>query len=182
MANGITGSPMPNIATSRDKTFARIPVDPAQTSFFEGREFRIVRKISTPVIYRFTSAVDFILSYQAFSIADGEYEFYAWREDNVTESGAWSNSVPILMKNISQEQLSPPYTSQVAINYGGTIAVIDSDLYADFAWLKTSSATAQKVSVSAQSIQGRYLSSGSYYLQFIGTGSGAYYLEWEERP
>ena len=151
---GVIDSPMPNIATSRDKTFARVPVDPSQTSFFEGREFRIVRKISTPIIYRFTSAVDFILSYQAFSIADGEYEFYAWRDDNVTESGTWENSVPILMKNISQEQLSPQYSSQVTVTSGGSITVTDSNLYADFAWLKTTSATAQKVSVSAQSIQG----------------------------
>ena len=33
MANGITDSPMPNIATRRTKNLARIPVDPQQTSF-----------------------------------------------------------------------------------------------------------------------------------------------------
>lgn len=180
--SGVTKSPMPNIATSRDKQFARVPVDPAQTSFFEGREFRIVRKISTPIVYRFTCEVDFILSYQAFSVASGEYEFRAWRDDNVNESGTWSTSIPVLMKNISSEQLDPVYSTQTTINSGGTITVIDSDMYADFAWLKTAGGTGQQISVSAQSIQGRYLAAGSYYLEFTGTGQGAYYLEWEERP
>lgn len=179
---GITDSPMPNISTSRDKRFARIPVDANQTSFFEGREFRIARKIASPIVFKFSSAVDFILSFQAFAVTSGEYEFYAWRADNVTEDTAFTADVPVLRKNTSAEQLSPQYNTQITVTSGGTITVADANLYADFAWLKTSNATSQKTSVTSQASQGRYLAAGDYYLQFTGTGTGAYYLEWEERP
>jgi hypothetical protein len=96
----IKDSPMPAIATSREQKYARIPVDVSQTSFFEGREFRFVRKIATPVVYRFTAPIEFILSSQTFGIVDGEFEFYAWRDDNVTPSGTWT-SEPIFAKNTS---------------------------------------------------------------------------------
>lgn len=182
--SGITDSPMPNIATSRDQLFARIPVDPAQTSFFEGREFRFNRKITSPVTMRFISAVDFILSYQHFTIADGEFEFYAWRSSNVTPSGTWS-TLPFYSKNISAEYKEfngGRYQSQVTIESGGTITVADAEDYADFAWLKTAGGTGNQVSVGDQSTQGRYLAAGTYYLQFVGVSAAAYHIEWEERP
>jgi len=182
--SGITSSPMPAISTSRDKEFARIPVDVAQTSFFEGREFRIIRKLSTPIVYRFTASVEFILSFQSFGIVSGEYEFHAWRGDNVTPSGTWTNA-PIFNKNTSTtRQLfgGSFYESQCAVASGGSITVIDSNLYSDFAWLKAATASGQKNSIANQSTQGRYLAAGTYYLQFTGTGAGSYAIEWEERP
>jgi len=176
--------PMPGIATSREQEFARIPVDVAQTSFFEGREFRFIRKITTPIIYRFTAPVEFILSSQSFGIVDGEFEFYAWRGENVTPSGTWA-SVPILAKNISLTRRlfnGSFYAGQCTIDSGGSIVVTDSNNYADYAHLKTSNASGQKTSIADQSAQGRYLAAGTYYLQFTGTAIGSYALEWEERP
>lgn len=179
---GITDSPMPNISTSRDKKFARIPVDSNQTSFFEGREFRIVRKVNSPITYKFSSSVDFILNYQGFSVTSGEYEFYAWRDNNVTEDTAFTVNIPVLGKNTTSDRVQPAYASSVTIQSGGTITVNDSDLYADFEWLKAASASGQRNSISDQASQGRYLEAGSYYLQFIGAATGSYKLEWEERP
>lgn len=176
--------PMPGIATSREQEFARIPVDAAQTSFFEGREFRFVRKILTPVVYRFTAPVEFILSSQTFGIVDGEFEFYSWRDDNVTPGGTWT-SEPIFAKNTSLTRKlynGSFYASQCTIDSGGSIVVTDTDLYSDYERLRTVSATAQRISVVDQVTQGRYLAAGTYYLQFTGVSEASFKLEWEERP
>ena len=176
--------PMPAIATSREQKYARIPVDVAQTSLFEGREFRFVRKIATPVVYRFTAPVEFILSSQTFGIVDGEFEFYAWRDDNVTPSGTWT-SEPIFAKNTSLTRKlydGSFYAGQITIESGGSIVVTDPDLYADYERLKTTSATGQRISIVDQTTQGRYLAAGTYYLQFTGISDASYKIEWEERP
>lgn len=180
----IKDAPMPSIATSREQEFARIPVDVGQTSLFEGREFRFVRKIATPVVYRFTAPIEFILSSQTFGIVDGEFEFYAWRGDNVTASGVWT-SEPIFGKNSSLTRKlydGSFYAGQCTIDSGGSIVVTDSNLYSDYERLKTTSATAQRISVFDQEKQGRYLAAGTYYLQFTGVSDASFKLEWEERP
>ena len=180
----VTDLPMPGIATSREKEFSRIPVDVAQTSFFEGREFRFVRKIATPVVYRFTAPVEFILSSQTFGIVDGEFEFYAWRDDNVTPSGTWT-SEPIFAKNTSLTRRlydGSFYAGQITIDSGGSIVVTDPNLYVDYERLKTTNATGQRITIANQSTQGRYLAAGTYYLQFTGISDASYKLEWEERP
>lgn len=180
----VSSLPMPGIATSREQEFARIPVDIAQTSFFEGREFRFIRKLETPIVYRFTAPVEFILSYQSLGVVDGEYEFYAWRGDNVTESGTWT-SEPVIAKNISLTRKlfnGSFYAGQCTIDSGGSIVVTDSNLYADYDYLKTANASGQATGIADQSTQGRYLAAGTYYLQFTGVGTGLYALEWEERP
>jgi hypothetical protein len=175
--------PMPGIATSRERDFARIPVDSGQTSLFEGREFRFVRKISTPIVYRFTAPIEFILSSQKFNIVDGEFEFYAWRDDNVTPSGTWT-SEPIFSKNSSLTRRlydGSFYAGQCTIDSGGSISVIDNNLYSDYERLKTANSTAQRISVVDQTTEGRYLAAGTYYLQFTGTADASFKLEWEER-
>ena len=61
---GITDSPMPNIATSRNKNIARIPVDSQQTSFEANWQFKFFDDVSGAdaladtdiLIYKFTSA------------------------------------------------------------------------------------------------------------------------------
>lgn len=182
--SGILSAPMPNIATSRDKAYSRIPVDSSHTSFFEGREFRAIRKISSPMVLRFTSDVEFILMFQSFTITSGEYEFHAWRDDNVTPSGTWTD-LPTFNKNISTTRKlynGDFYQSQVTLSEGGSITVIDNDLYSDFTWLKAATASGQKSSILGQSAQDRFLAAGTYYLQFTGTADGSYAIEWEERP
>ena len=180
----VTDYPMPGIATSREKEYARIPVDVGQTSFFEGREFRFIRNITTPIVFRFVAPVEFILSYQSFGIVDGEFEYYAWRDDNITPSGTWT-SEPIFSKNTSTTRRlfdGAFYNRQCQIESGGSIVITDSDLYADYAHLKAATASGQKQSIASQSVQGRYLAAGTYYLQFTGTAEGSYNIEWEERP
>lgn len=180
----LKNSPMPAMATSRDKEFARMPVDVAQTSFFEGREFRFKRPITSPVIFRFVAPVEFILSYQTFAIVSGEYEFKAYREDNVTPSGVWTE-LNSFSKNLSNTRAlfnGSFYQKQCRVESGGTIVVTDPELYSDYEKLKAANASGQQVSIADQVSQSRYLAAGTYYLQFTGVAEGSYGIEWEERP
>lgn len=160
-----------------DGDYARLRVDPAQTSFFDGREFRMIRKIDSPVVFKFESTVNFILFKQILSISNGDVELYALRADNVTDNGGWA-TVPTFRKNL----VNTAYTSGVTISNGGSIAVTDANLYVDYDRVETANSTAQRVSIDGQGGSERYLTAGTYYVQLVGTGSGLFGLEWEERP
>lgn len=65
---------------------------------------------------------------------------------------------------------------------GGTIAVTNPQNYREYIGLAVSNATAQQQTVGGPALPERQIPAGTYYLQFTGTGTGAYYLSWEERP
>lgn len=156
---------------------ARIRVDNAQTGFFAGREFRIVRKITTPRTFRFTFPTPAILFEQLLSVSVGDVELYAWAASNVTPSGVWT-PVPIFPKN----GVNLTYTGQVTVDTGGTVAPINAELYRDYARVVTTGATGQRFTVGGPQNSERYLAAGVYYVQLIGTGEAAYSAMWEERP
>ena len=181
---GNTGFPA-NMATDAEDGFRRIKTDVGQTGFFEGREFRIHRKFTTPITLKFIAPVEFIISFQGFGIASGEFEFFAWRGNNVTENTAFTTELPIFGKNTS---LTRPlfgndfYQRQCSIFSGGTITPTNPDLYADYGRLKTATATAQVTSLEGAGREERYLTIGVYYLQFTGPAEASFRLTWEERP
>lgn len=156
---------------------ARIRVDNAQTGFFAGREFRVVRKITTPRTFRFTFPVPVILFEQLLSVSVGDVELYAWAASNVTPSGVWT-TVPIFPKN----GVNLSYTGQATVDTGGEVAPTNAELYRDYARVATSGATGQRFTVGGPQNSERYLAAGVYYVQLIGTGEAAYSAMWEERP
>lgn len=156
---------------------ARIRVDNAQTGFFAGREFRVVRKITTPRTFRFTFPTPAILFEQLLSVSVGDVEMYAWSASNVTPSGVWT-PVPIFPKN----GVNLSYTGQATVDTGGTVAPINAELYRDYARVATSGATGQRFTVGGPQNSERYLAAGVYYVQLVGTGEAAYSAMWEERP
>lgn len=168
--------------------FGRLQVDVGETGFFEGREFRVVRKLvlaGTPITYRFVSAVDFILHEQQFAASSGDLELYVWRDSMGTPGGSFATPVLVLGKNISAEYREfggLRYATQVAIHSGGTFTPTDAEVYADYDRAKTSNATAQQLTVGGSQNSQRYLSAGTYYLTVSGTGEGRIALAWEERP
>ena len=174
-----------DLLTSQREGTRRIRVDVGQTGFFEGREFRFVRKLTSPVVYKFVAPVEFILSFQGFGITDGEFEFYAWRGDNITENTPFNTELPAFGKNTSTTRPlfnGAYYQRQCQIFSGGTITPTDANLYADYEHLKTASASGQRVSVEGSGREERYLAAGTYYLQFSGTAQALFRLTWEERP
>lgn len=185
---------LPNdLIAGNEKHFRRIQVDVAQTGFFEGTEFRAVRKLSvsagTPLVWKFTCAVDFILHEQFLGVSVGDIEYFAWRSADAAPSGTFNQNIPVRGKNISAEfrphTSGLRYVSQTTINYGGAVTPPDANQYVDYDRAKTSNATAQQLTVGGAKDSVRYLSAGDFYLQFIsttGTSEGRFSLAWEERP
>lgn len=182
-----------DLLTSEKEGFRRLRVDVGQTGLFEGREFRMVRKVSvpaaTPLVFRFTSAVDFMLFEQALNCSAGDIEFHAWRSTQGTAGGAFT-ALPIapIGKNISSSRRlydGLPYESQVSVASGGTFTPTNAEQYVDYDRAKTSGATAQQISVSGGNDSVRYLAAGTYYLvlnSLDGTSVGRFAIAWEERP
>lgn len=163
----------------------RLKVDVAQAGFFEGREFRLIRKFTSPTIFKFVAPIEFILSFQGFSAASGDFEFYAWRGDNVTEDTPFNTEVPVFGKNNSSTRPrfdGAFYQRQCQVFTGGTITVTDSNLYADYERLKIATATGQQQTIEGSGREERYLAPGNYYLQFTGVAEASLRLTWEERP
>lgn len=176
-AERVEAYPPKVLMTDGDGDNARLRVDVGQTGFFAGREFRLVRKITAPLVYRFTFPVPAILYEQLLTADSGDLELFAWAASNVTPAGVWTQ-VPIWPKN----GVVSDYTRQATVETGGTITVADSSLYRDYARVATSGATAQRFTVGGPPNSERYLAAGTYYVQISGAGEGSYSAMWEERP
>ena len=189
----LNGGSAPDLMTSNQSGFRRYRVDVGQTGFFEGREFRMVRKVSvesgTPLVFQFTSTVDFILSEQTLNCSAGDLEFFAWRSTQGTAGGTFT-ALPVapIGKNIGSTRRlydGLPYDSQVELATGGTFTPTDPELYVDYDRAKTANNTAQRASVQGGNDSARYLAAGTYYLileSLNGTSVGRFALAWEERP
>lgn len=181
-----------DLLTSDKEGFRRFQVDVGQTGLFEGREFRIARKLvipaATPLVIRFTSAVDFMLAEQEINTTVGDIEFHAWRDIQGSPTGTFSGSITPTGKNISsefREYAGGRYVSQVTLSTGGGFTPTDADAYVDYDRAKTAGATAQQISVSGGDDSVRYLAAGTYYLVYSSldaTSQGRLVLAWEERP
>jgi hypothetical protein len=188
-----TGVELPqDIVTSGVQGFRRLQVDQGQTSFFEGREFRIIRKIRLPQgerrVYKFVCDNPFILSELKFTVSQGNFEVHVYDSDNVNETVASTTPVPFYRKNESDEYRDyggSKYTSLTTITTGGSISAIDPDSYRDYAELITSGATAQRVTASIGTGSERYNNAGTFYLEIFainGPVRGTISASWEERP
>ena len=175
-----TGVDLPrDVYTSTKENIRRVRVDVAQTGFFDGKQFEFIKKISSPVVYRFTCPVPFILQQQTLALVEGGVELFAWSSSNVTPAGTWVvDPTPIHRKN----ERNAGYTGQAVISSGGTITVANSNIYRDYMIVKTASASGQRTSVGEYQTDERYHNAGTYYIQLSGTGVGSYTLAWEERP
>lgn len=164
------------LLTSDDLELARIPVEQSRTGLYAGKQFRMIRKIISPITFKFISPVPFILLSQNITISDGELEYYAHRASNVAETVAFTTPVLVIRKNA----VNMDYTMQATIFSGGTITITDAQQYVDYVSLITAGSTAHRETLSAPSGSERILPAGSYYLKFTGAATGSFSLEWEE--
>lgn len=162
----------------------RLRVDAAQTSFFEGREFRSFLEFNiaagATLAIRFTSAVDFVLHNQTMMLEDGWVRYSARASDGVTPGGVFT-SLPVIGKNRRSDRPLPLYASQVTLASGGTVT---GGTTLEAFSLRTSNATAQASSVGESMSGERGLPAGTYYLtiQNLGAGAavGSFHAWWEE--
>lgn len=162
----------------------RFRVDVAQTSFFEGREFRTFYEYSIPtgtsIVGKFSSPVDFILFQQNLTIDSG-----ALRVSTIvgaTELTTFDTPLPVIGKNQMSERPTPIYSSKVSVSIGGTIS---GGTTVDVARIVSAGATAQEFTIGSNISDERGLPSGDYYVVVEnisnGTATGVYSSFWEER-
>lgn len=167
------------------ETKPRLRVDVAETSFFEGREFRTFLELNIAAgatqVVRFTATKDFILHEQTLSIESGSLRMAAIA-GNGTPGGTFNVALPIIGKNRMTERPLPYYEATTTIATGGTHT---GGTEVEVVRLSTSNATAQQSSVGATVASERGLPAGTYYIRLANVGSGAvvgvYSLFWEER-
>ena len=113
----LTSDPMDDV-NSR----SRVRVDVAQTSFFEGREFRSFIELSiaqgATQVVKVVSPVDFVLFQQSLTVDAGGIRFAA--VTGGTEGGSFSTSLPVIGKNRMTDRPLPYYDAQLTMATGGT--------------------------------------------------------------
>lgn len=183
------------LTTSKVSEFKTFTVDNEPIALKEGRQFRIVRKISVtegdPIVWKFSAFTDFQLVEQQLSTSVGDIELTVHRAANVSELTAFNTPVLTFGKNITDQRRlynGSFYTRKNQVNTGGTISIIDPEQYADYDRSKTSNATAQQLSVdgsenSLRNLAGDQNQSIDYYIELkslSGTSIGRYALAWTE--
>jgi len=163
----------------------RIRVDVAETSFFEGREFRSFFELNIAAgqtqVLKFVANRNFILHEQSLAIESGSIRVVAVAGDG-TPGGSFNVSLPVIGKNRMTERPTPYYVSDTLISTGGTHT---GGTEVEVIRVTAANATAQQTTVGAIAADDRGLPAGTYYIRFQNIGSGAvvgvYNLFWEER-
>jgi len=187
-------SQLMNVTSDLGSGFDRVRVDPGQTGFFEGREFRSYFEFSTEAStalavgatrdFKFVSPVDFILQSQVLELDTGGVRIQAFI--GATDGGGWS-TVPVIAKNRSPARREFPtgyYVGQATFLTGGTFS---GGTQVDVLRGRTASQSVAAVNVDASQDATRYLPAGTYFLRMqplVGvndTSQGIYSISWEER-
>jgi hypothetical protein len=174
-----------DLYTSDREHFRRLRVDPGQTGFFEGREFRTFKEFSiptaTPYIIKFVSPIDFIL-WQQHLFVDSESVKLSIIIGG-TEGGTFSDVLPLIGKNRMSTRKTPFYEPVVSITGGGTLT---GGTVVEVVRVLTAGAGGQRTTVGASQSDERGLPAGTYYVKLenytSGTSTGTYSIVWEERP
>lgn len=168
---------------------SRVQVDVSQTGFWLGHQRRISHEFNVPngatQVLKFDSASDFIIQFQGISVDAGAIRLRAFRDVQGTEGGTFGTTIAQWQVNLMSTADSP--AGNVTITTGGTFTPNGGEAPAEVIRARTSSATAQRISVSGNVSDERGLPAGAYYLMLeniAGTGEaqGVYDLRWEERP
>lgn len=168
----------------------RLRVDVGQTGFWGGREFRISYEFTitaSPIWFKVSCPVSFILQSQNISCDQGGIRFAAYRANQGTASGTFDTPVTIWKNNgISG---TPTYSNQMTINSGGeftpTLGQMPSETIRT---LSSTNAGSSRDTISGSAHGERGLPLGDYYLKFerldgtVVDALGVYTLIWEERP
>jgi len=171
--------------TSTKEGYSRIRVDSAQTSFFEGREFRSFYELNIPqgqsVTLQVVSPINFILFEQALTLDAGAVRLTAYT--GATPAGTFGNVVPVIGKNRMPTRPLPNYTAQISITSGGSVT---GGTKVEVVRVVAASATSQHATVGNTISSERGLPAGTYHLVLEnlsnGAATGVYTIWWEERP
>lgn len=170
--------------TSTKELYRRVKVDPGQTSFHDGREFRTFYEFSiaagASVYIQANVNVDTIL-YDVSCIVDAgsiRVRTYA----GSTGTGTYSTPLPILPKNTMSIRSTPIYPAQNTLFTGGT--GVTGGTVIDTVRVVAANATAQQTSVGSKAFDQRGVGAATYYWRLenfsSGTATGVFSGWWAE--
>lgn len=169
MTNPYTPNAFPQrMITGNTADTGRLKVDPAQTGFFEAREFRIsyefdIASGATQVI-KFSCTSNFILWEQRISVDEG---FLIYKPTiNPSTATGFVTTIPQYGKN--RMSSAPVVTNTVTVTTGGSIT---GGEVVETIRLKTANATGQAESVGGAVYSERGLPAGDYYLTMKAEGA-----------
>lgn len=156
----------------------RMRVDASQTSFWEGREFRVFHEFSLSAgasqWLRFVVPLDVVIHGRVLTVVQGNLRFAL--SAGGTPSGPWTPKVVQAVNSMSER---PFYIGQVTSDVGGTVV---APVERDVLLLETGTSQASTVT---QTVAESGLSAGTYYVELRNTGNGTlrgiYHVHWEER-
>ena len=170
----------------------RLRVDTGQTGFFARRmwalnyEFAAANPIAaTPLVFRFTIPVNFIIHAHSLSIDQGGVTLRTYSASQGVAGGTFSTSHAPLSENSMTE--AAPYVFQTQIASGGTFTPNPGEVPLTPLRVRTANATAQQSSVGGEAVSEKGRTVGVYYAVLArmtgvsGDCTGVYNLVIEER-
>ena len=161
----------------------RLRVDVAQTGFFAGREFRTFKEInlatSQAYYVKAVVPVNIILFANVISLTGGELKLYT--SVGGTESGTFSETLPIFARNTMSERPTPVYTPQVVLTAGG---IVTGETNLDLVWVKAADNTNFSGNVGGSTGDERGVAANTYHFRLlsVSASTGVWNVWWEERP
>lgn len=179
--------------TDRLSGFERLRVDPDQTSFWEGREFRATKELniaaSAEYVIKAVVPINIILVKLEVSIESGFIRVGTYVGG--TPGGSFSETLPIFnansmsagndhRKNVS----GSIYAVQTVLTAGGTHT---GGTELDVVRIKTANVTVQGQSVGSSPFDQRGIGANTYYFRLLNLSAqdaitGTFKARWEERP
>lgn len=158
----------------------RLRVDPGQTAFFEGRQFRTFHEFSIAtgqsLFGRFITVTDVIVAKREIVVVQGNMRFAL--STGGTPSGTWTLKT-VFPVNTMSERPTPLYVAQSSAAFGGELT---GQTELDLVVLETGTSQAVSVGNVAEEVG---LGAGTYYVEMRNTGAqalrGLYTVLWEER-
>lgn len=171
----------------------RLRVDVGQTGFFARRtwalnyEFGSANPISaTPLVFRFTIPVNFIINAHSLSIDQGGMTLRTYGAAQGTAGGTFSTTHNPSSENSMTEKTA--YAFQTSIASGGTFTPTAGQAPLTPLRVRTANATAQQSSVGGEAVSEKGRAAGTYYAVLSrmtgvsGDCTGVYSIVIEERP
>jgi hypothetical protein len=158
----------------------RLRVDTAQTSFLEGRQFRVFHEFNiasgATLVGRFITTQDVVVLRRHITVVQGNLRYVL--NSGGTPTGTFTSKT-VFPVNSMASRPSPAYTSTTLATIGGTALTGGTDL--DAVLLETGSSQAVSVQNIADEVG---LPAGTYYVAITNTGGtalrGVYQVVWEE--
>lgn len=167
--------------------YDRVKVDLAQTSFFEGREFRSFKELNivgaATYVIRAVVPTNIILSQLQLDLDNGWVRCGTYVGG--TPGGTFAETLPVLMRNnmsVGGDKRYNP-TAGVVLTAGGTHT---GGVELDVLRLKASTSNANVSSVGTGIGDERGIAANTYYFRLLNLGptevvTGTVHMVWEER-